>query len=84
MLRRITIIIAIFSLVLCVLSFSLLYVYESKEENKNKSKMYLDKKGEIYFLSFMFFSSIFSLCLIYNIPFLLGILWDLFKDILDV
>ena len=84
MLRRIIIIVAIISLVLAVLFFSLLCIYTNKENTKDASKIYLDKNEEFCFFAFLFFSSIFSLCFIYNIPFLFGKLWALLKNILGV
>lgn len=84
MLRKIIIIVAIVALLLAVLFFSLLCIYTNKENTKDESEIYLDKKEEFCFLAFLFFSSIFSLCLIYNIPFIWNKLCDFLKNILGV
>lgn len=78
---RTSLVVGIISLLLAILLFVILVIYENHMMKKEKNPMYLNKIGESLFILVLFFSSIFAICFFMNTKNMISFISHVFKVI---
>ena len=78
---RTSLVVGIISLLLAILLFVILVIYENHMMKKEKNPMYLNKIGESLFILVLFFSSIFAICFFMSTKNMISFISHVFKVI---